>query len=101
MPSLIGALIAIIATTVLATFFLTPVQACFAGLFMATSLVMVVESHLAKTDAMLSALIIIQQIFLWKIIQITHDGKYVSGKYAVLFWSVMALAILVKVLSRL
>ena len=95
-PSLIGALIAIIATTVLATFFLTPVQACFAGLFMATSLVMVVESHLAKTDAMLSALIIIQQIFLWKIIQITHDGKYVSGKYAVLFWSVMALAILVK-----
>ena len=96
LPSFIGALLAAAGITVLASFFLPPFQAILAGLLLASSLVMVVESHLAKTDAMLTALIIIQQGILWRILNIARTGAYVSGKYAVMFWGVMALAILVK-----
>lgn len=95
-PSLIGGLITIIATTVLAALLLPLRQAIFAGLFMATALVVVVESHLAKTDSMLTALITLQQIILWKIRQTTIDRQYVSGKLAALFWGVMGFAILIK-----
>ena len=95
-PSVIGGVIAIAGVTILASFFLPPGQAILSGLLMATSLVMVVESHLAKTDAMLTALIIIQQGVFWRILQIARTGAYVSGKYAVAFWAVMSLAILVK-----
>ena len=96
LPSLIGGLLAVAGITILASFFMPPFQAILSGLLLACSLVMVVESHLAKTDAMLTALIIIQQGILWRILNIARTGAYVSGKYAVMFWGVMALAILVK-----
>ena len=96
LPSIIGGLLAVAAVTILASFFLTPTQTILSGVLLACSLVMVVESHLAKTDAMLTALIIIQQSILWRILNIARSGVYVSGKYSVGFWGVMALAILVK-----
>ena len=96
LPSLIGGLLAVAAVTILASFFMPPFQAILSGLLLASSLVMMVESHLAKTDAMLTGLIIIQQGILWRILNIARTGAYVSGKYAVMFWGVMALAILVK-----
>ena len=96
LPSLIGGLLAVAAVTILASFFMPPFQAILSGVLLASSLVMVVESHLAKTDAMLTALIIIQQGIFWRILNIARIGAYVSGKYAVMFWGVMALAILVK-----
>ena len=95
-PSFIGGLITIIATTILAMLILPAGQAVFAGLFMATALVVVVESHLAKSDSMLTTFIVIQQIILWKIRQITNSQHYVSGKLAVLFWAMMGFAILIK-----
>ena len=96
LPSLIGGLLAVAAVTILASFFMPPFQAILSGVLLASSLVMVVESHLAKADAMLTALIIIQQGIFWRILNIARTGAYVSGKYAVMFWGVMALAILVK-----
>ncbi len=96
LPSLIGGLLAIAAVTILASFFMPPFQAILSGLLLACSLVMVVESHLANTDAMLTALVIIKQGIFWRILNIARTGAYVSGKYAVMFWGVMALAILVK-----
>ena len=95
-PSLIGGLITIAATTMLAMLILPPGQAIFSGLFMATALVVVVESHLAKSDSMLTALIVLQQIVLWKIRQLSLKRHYVSGKLAVLFWALMGFAILIK-----
>ena len=96
LPSLIGGLLAVAAVTILASFFMPPFQAILSGVLLASSLVMMVESHLAKTDAMLTALVIIQQGIFWRILNIARTGAYVSGKYAVMFWGVMALAILVK-----
>ena len=96
LPSLIGGLLAVAAVTILASFFMPPFQAILSGALLASSLVMMVESHLAKTDAMLTALVIIQQGIFWRILNIARTGAYVSGKYAVMFWGIMALAILVK-----
>ena len=95
-PSVIGGLITIAVTTILAILILPPSQAVFAGMFMATSLLVVVEGHLAKSDSMLTAFIALQQIILWKIRQITKDRHYVSGKTAILFWAMMGIAILIK-----
>ncbi len=95
-PSVVGGLITITAATILAIFILPAGQAVFAGLFMATALVVVVESHLAKSDAMLTALIAIQQILLWHIRKMAMSNHYVSGKFAIFFWSMMGAAILVK-----
>ncbi|MCE2517876.1 MAG: glycosyltransferase family 39 protein [Alphaproteobacteria bacterium] len=95
-PSVIGGVLMVVLTTLFARQLLPPRAAVFAGLFMATSLVMVMESHLATTDAMLAAMVTLQQITLWKIRQLDSGGHYVSGKYAALFWAAMAAAILIK-----
>lgn len=95
-PSVIGGVLMVLLTTFFASQILPRRAAVFAGLFMATSLVMVMESHLATTDAMLAAMVTLQQITLWKIRQLDGDGHYVSGKYAALFWTAMAAAILIK-----
>ena len=95
-PSVIGGLITLAVTVILAFLILPFHQAVFAGFFMATALVVVVESHLAKSDSMLTAMIALQQLLLWKIRSMTTSRHYVSGKYAVLFWAVMGFAILIK-----
>ncbi len=95
-PSLIGGLVVVIVTTIFARMILPRREAIFAGLFMATSLLVVVESHLAKTDAMLAAFIVIQQLALWKIHKLDSCGHYVSGKYALLFWGALGASLLIK-----
>lgn len=95
-PSFLGGLLAAILTTIFALQILPRREAILAGLFMASSFVLVVESHLAKTDAMLAAVIIAQQLTLWKIRQLHDADQYVSGKYAALFWGMMAAGILIK-----
>jgi len=96
LPSLIGGLIVLAATVYFArSFFLWP-YGVLLGAMMATNLVLVVESHLAKTHALPAALIAVQQITLWRMMELHRSGAYVSGKYAVLFWVMMAMAILIK-----
>ena len=95
-PSVIGGLITAAVTVVLAMLILPLPQAIFAGFFMATAVVVVVESHLAKSDSMLTAMIAVQQILLWKIRSMAIEKHYVSGKYAILFWAAMGVAILIK-----
>lgn len=96
LPSILGGVMTVIITAIFAQMILPKREAIFASLFMATSLVLVVESHLAKTDAMLAAVILLQQIMLWKIRALDAAGKYVSGKYALIFWGAMAASILIK-----
>jgi 4-amino-4-deoxy-L-arabinose transferase-like glycosyltransferase len=95
-PSLLGGVLLVGLTAGFARLILPRHEALFAGLFMATSMVLVVESHLAKTDAMLAATVAAQQIIMWRIQKLDHAGHYISGKYAVLFWAAMAMAILIK-----
>jgi len=96
LPSLIGGLMVLAATVYFARFFFLWPYGLLLGALMSTNVVLVVESHLAKTDALLAALIAVQQITLWRMIDLHRDRSYVSGKYAVLFWTMMAMAILIK-----
>ena len=96
LPSLLGAMIVALASFGFARQLMPFRQALIAGIFMASSLTLVAEAHLAKTDAMLCAAILVQQIALWRIYDQGLSGDYVSGKLAMVFWAAMGLAILIK-----
>ena len=96
LPSLVGALAVALAGFWFARQLLPAEQAAAAGLFMASSLVLAAEAHLAKTDAMLCAAVLVQQIALWRIYCHGRSGDYVSGRLALLFWGAMGFAILIK-----
>ena len=96
LPSVIGGMGIMLITFIMASRMMSPIQATFAAGFMGLSLILAAESRLAKTDAMLGLLIIIQQYALWKITTLHRQDKYVSGRYALILWVSLALAILVK-----
>ena len=96
LPSQAGALAVALAGFWFARRLLPADQAMVAGLFMASSLALAAEAHLAKTDAVLCALVLAQQIALWRIYGHAREGGYVNGRRACLFWGAMGLGILVK-----
>ena len=65
-----------------------------ASLMLCSSFIVFAESHLAKTDSLLLALIIWQQISLFDIYRRRNDGQ--AGAPVNQFWIAMALAVLVK-----
>lgn len=96
LPSLIGALLVAGLGFMFARSMIPPAEAAMAGIFMASSLVLAAESHLAKTDAMLAAAILIQQWALWRIYQLSLAEEYVNGRLALTFWGAMGAAVLIK-----
>jgi 4-amino-4-deoxy-L-arabinose transferase-like glycosyltransferase len=96
LPSLLGA-----ATATLLTFgmgaALVGRQAAFLGAaVLATSLGLVVEAHLAKTDAVLLACVTAAQLALARIYVAARQHGDASPRFALLFWVALALGILVK-----
>lgn len=67
-------------------------------LLLAASPVMIAEAHLAKTDAVLLAVILCQQFYLWQLYQHYQlsDEPPVASRLFVGFWLFMAIGILVK-----
>ena len=96
LPSLAGALAVALIGFWFARRLLAAEQAAVAGLFMASGLALAAEAHLAKTDAMLCAAVLVQQIALWRIYCHGRSNDYVSGRLALLFWGAMGLGILIK-----
>ena len=96
LPSLAGALALSVAGFYFARRLIPPFEALIAGIFIASSLVLVAEAHLAKTDAMLVAFILIQQSTLWQIYRYHTNAEYISGRLALAFWGAMAIGILLK-----
>lgn len=95
-PSLLGGILVSLIGFWLARQLLPPREAVLAGLMMASSLVLTAEAHLAKTDAMLAAVTVIQQALLWRIFITARAGDHVSGWLALGFWASMASGILIK-----
>ena len=96
LPSLLAALFVALGGYWFARRLVPGDQAAIAGIFMASSLMLAAEAHLAKTDAVLCAAILVQQAALWRIYSFSRSGDYVTGKLATLFWGAMGVAILVK-----
>ena len=65
-----------------------------AGLLLASNFIVFAEAHLAKTDSVLLALIIWQQMSLFDIYRRRYQGQ--AGASYIQFWVAMGLAILVK-----
>lgn len=97
LPSALAAAVAVLCTSVLGASLLSSRQAgCVAGVLMASALGLVVEAHLAKTDAALLAAVVVGQLTLGIVYLRARAGDPVPWRLAVVFWIVEAAAILLK-----
>jgi 4-amino-4-deoxy-L-arabinose transferase-like glycosyltransferase len=93
LPSLAGALMAVLFTALIGTKLFHSRIGMAAGLLMATCLLLNVEARLAKTDAMLLACILACQYVMAKAY---NQLKPLKAKDFFIFWSALALGILIK-----
>jgi 4-amino-4-deoxy-L-arabinose transferase-like glycosyltransferase len=97
LPSALAATVAVLLTFGLGMRLLGSRAAGFiAAVLMASALVIVVEAHLAKTDAALLAAVIAGQGTLGLVYTRTRSGDPVSRGVALVFWAAEAAAILLK-----
>ncbi len=94
LPSLIGAVVCVLAGYWLARAFMGPAGALLAGGFIATAIIVGVEARLAKTDAALFAAIMIAQGALARI-WLKDAGHRLWG-LGFLFWTALAASVLIK-----
>jgi len=90
-PSLIAAILAVLLTHALARLFLTETAALIAAGLLASSLLLTVEAHLAKTDALLLATVIAAQLGLAR----AYTGAGGVGTWLV-FWLGIGFGMLIK-----
>lgn len=92
-PSALGALIAVLATFELAAPLIGRQPALLGAAFLASSLILSVEAHIAKTDAALLASVVLAMAVLAR--AYLRPGT-TSGRHAILFWLALAASILLK-----
>jgi 4-amino-4-deoxy-L-arabinose transferase-like glycosyltransferase len=99
LPSLIGALAAVLLTYWTGLALTTRISAYFSALLFAATILIGVEARLAKTDAVLTAAIVAAMGAMARIYLQAREGEFgpkADGTTAAIFWSALALAILVK-----
>lgn len=96
LPSLLGALAAVALTAGLGERLGSPGTGWRAGALLALTVLLGVEARLAKTDAVLLALVVAAQAALWAIYQAHRAHRPVSALAVQGFWLAQAAALLVK-----
>ena len=96
LPSLLGALTAILITFRLGSGIVGRKAALVGAALLATSLGVVAEAHLAKTDAVLLGFVTIAQLSLGRIYFGGRGGVTAPWRFAIAFWAALACGILVK-----
>ncbi len=91
-PSLIGAVAAVLLTYLIALSLIGARGAFGAGVLMAVSFLLGAEAHLAKTDATMLAFILAAQLGLLRV----YQGARLSNPGLLLFWGSLAATILLK-----
>ncbi|EFO33868.1 glycosyl transferase family protein [Roseibium sp. TrichSKD4] len=94
LPSLIGAVLVVLAGFWMARAFMGAPGALLVGLFLVSAIILGVEGRLAKTDAMLFASIVIAQGALARI-WLSEKDKRLWG-LGFVFWTALAIGIMVK-----
>ncbi|WP_321340862.1 glycosyltransferase family 39 protein [Breoghania sp.] len=94
LPSIVGAILAVLLTFWVARAFTGPPQAFLAGIFVALAIVVGVEARLAKTDAMLLAMILVSQGALARMW--LHERAKQPLPLVLTFWIAMGLGVLIK-----
>ena len=92
LPSLFGAIGAVLATFWAALAFVPRCSALLAGALLASTLLLGVEAHLAKTDAVLCATVVLAMGVLARL----YLNRSLKFRHALMFWGAMALGILIK-----
>ncbi len=92
LPSLFGAIGAVLATFWAALAFVPRRTALLAGALLASTLLLGVEAHLAKTDAVLCASVVV----LMGVLARLYFNRILKFRHALMFWGAMALGILIK-----
>jgi 4-amino-4-deoxy-L-arabinose transferase-like glycosyltransferase len=95
-PSLLGALLAVVLTVHFGRTLFDRKTATIAGLLLASCLLLTMEAHLATTDAMLLATVIAAQSALGQYYLQTRQGNAVPMKTALTFWVAQGLGWLLK-----
>lgn len=97
LPSVLAATLAVLLSSALGAILLSSHRAGFgAGVVMASALGLVVEAHLAKTDAALLAAVAAGQLALGIVYVRARAGYPVHWRLAVVFWTAQAAGILLK-----
>ncbi len=94
LPSIIGAVLSVLLTFWVARAFTGPPQALLAGIFVALAIVVGVEARLAKTDAMLLAMILVSQGALARMWLNERPRQPLA--LVLTFWIAMGLGVLIK-----
>ncbi|WP_028387584.1 ArnT family glycosyltransferase [Legionella fairfieldensis] len=94
-PSLSGALLSILLTYFFSRRFVKARIALLASAFLAASLLLVFEAHMAVIDASLLASVVLMQGALWIIYQ-RENNKPISWGWALCFWLAMAYGFVLK-----
>ncbi|MGD1935818.1 MAG: ArnT family glycosyltransferase [Candidatus Phaeomarinobacter sp.] len=96
-PSLLAAMLVVLLTWRMASMFYGPRAGLMAGTLIATSVVLVAEANIAKTDAALAASIMVAQLALAKVWIARDPSRLDPGiSNAMVFWGAMAIGILLK-----
>ena len=96
LPSVLGAAAAVLFAFALGLLFLDRRGAFLASALLASSFVLVVEAHTAKTDAVLLGAIVAAQYALARIYLDGRSGTVTGWRIAILFWAALAVGILIK-----
>lgn len=100
-PSLLGGLLTVLLVFALCDYLFDSKTALLAASLLAASLLMVVETHMAVTDAALLFTMVLMQSALWLIYHRHYQQKKIPFALPLLFWLAMGLGILIKGTSPL
>jgi 4-amino-4-deoxy-L-arabinose transferase-like glycosyltransferase len=96
LPSVIAAWLAVLATFACGRKLFNPTAGLIAGAALASSFIVVVEAHIAKTDAALLAATTLALTMLAHIYVLAREGSAAPLSTALLFWTGVGLGILIK-----
>lgn len=86
LPSLLGALLSVLLTWFFARRFMKDSTAFMAAAILASSILLLLEAHMAVIDAMLLASVVLMQGALWVIYEAHCEGQKTKSVWVWLFW---------------
>ena len=95
LPSFLAGVIAVLGTAWLAARIGGPAAGVGAGLLLAVSVVVAVESRVARSDALLLACVVVAQAALWRLARSSEERPRFRGAPLV-FWAAHAVGVLIK-----